>query len=215
MAIEQFSFSKTWRDREAFPTYQNDETQVREDMQVLHDELAAYVNGSVVPAVNAAASAAQAANAAAAAAQSAAEEAALGQIPDDSLTAAKLAKGGAAGWENVTSAITLTPAEPSKLEVSSYAYRYSRTLDMVFFWVKLYVTASAGESLYLNQTGYDYGAGLPSMLPVTMLGRFTGCLRMYDGRKVQIQVSSEETVSSKPTYIAGWYFCDGPETEET
>lgn len=53
MAIDQFSFSKTWRSASDFPTYEPDETQVREDMQCLHDEMADYVNNTLVPAINA------------------------------------------------------------------------------------------------------------------------------------------------------------------
>jgi hypothetical protein len=52
MSIQQFEFSKTWRDKSAFPTYQTSETQVREDLQCLHDEMADYVNNTLVPAIN-------------------------------------------------------------------------------------------------------------------------------------------------------------------
>lgn len=53
MSIQQFEFSKTWRDKSAFPTYQTSEAQVREDLQCLHDEMADYVNNTLVPAINA------------------------------------------------------------------------------------------------------------------------------------------------------------------
>lgn len=55
MAINNFQFSKLWTDSSpetGFKTFETDETQVRADMQLLFDELAAFLNTYVVPRVN-------------------------------------------------------------------------------------------------------------------------------------------------------------------
>lgn len=39
------SFSKDWTSQDDFPTIETDETQVRKDMQCLHDEVKDYING--------------------------------------------------------------------------------------------------------------------------------------------------------------------------
>lgn len=41
-------FSKTWESSEDFPTVELSEAQVRKDMQCLHDEMKAYVNGALI-----------------------------------------------------------------------------------------------------------------------------------------------------------------------
>lgn len=38
MAFESFAFTKSWRSEQDFPTYEEEEGQVREDLQCLHDE---------------------------------------------------------------------------------------------------------------------------------------------------------------------------------
>lgn len=38
MAFESFAFTKSWRNEQDFPTYEEEERQVREDLQCLHDE---------------------------------------------------------------------------------------------------------------------------------------------------------------------------------
>ena len=43
------SFTKNWENPEDYPTYEPDETQVRKDMQSLHDEVKDYINGKLIP----------------------------------------------------------------------------------------------------------------------------------------------------------------------
>ena len=38
MALSTFQYSKSWRDPEDFPTFEENEEQVRDDMQILFDE---------------------------------------------------------------------------------------------------------------------------------------------------------------------------------
>ena len=215
MAIDQFSFSKTWRDAEAFPTYQDNEAQVREDLQVLHDELAAYVNGSVVPAVNAAERTAQDTAEAVSALTTTVDETVLGQIPDGSLTAAKLSDGAAAGWEDVTDQIKLETADESDgtAEIAFASYRYSRTLGMMFLTMKLYLTCKAGGDIYIQQTGFPHAAGIPEFYPVSMLGQVSGFLRSYGsgGRHVMLHINVHEAMDHKVTYVSGWYYPEKPE----
>lgn len=45
MAFNRFEFTKNWTSAENFPTVQNEEAQVREDMQFLHDEAKDGLNG--------------------------------------------------------------------------------------------------------------------------------------------------------------------------
>jgi len=47
MAFERFSYSKSWENPADFPTYEPDENKVRADLQCLHDEAAAAINGLI------------------------------------------------------------------------------------------------------------------------------------------------------------------------
>jgi hypothetical protein len=213
MSIEQFSFSKSWRDREAFPTYEDDETQVRDDLQCLHDELAAYVNETVVPRLNADESGIQQNTQAISDLQTAVAGVTLGQIPDGSLTAAKLAPGGAAGWEDVSSAIALAAQGSSVVEVAAKRYFYSRTLGIMVLFLQLWVTAEAGDSVVLDQDGYPAALYLPSS-PLSVHRR--GCVAFlrdgYNGHDLSVWVSSQDAMSRGTVCVSGWYFCSGEES---
>lgn len=52
MTLGKLEFTKNWENPEDFPTVETDETQVRRDMQLLHDEIKNYLNSTVVPAFN-------------------------------------------------------------------------------------------------------------------------------------------------------------------
>lgn len=49
---QDFEFSKNWENRDDFPTRETLESQVRADIQLLFDELANYINDTVVSAIN-------------------------------------------------------------------------------------------------------------------------------------------------------------------
>lgn len=49
MPYPTMSFTKDWTNPEDFPTYEEDEQQVREDMQLLFDELKQYLNDTLAP----------------------------------------------------------------------------------------------------------------------------------------------------------------------
>ena len=44
MAFEPLKFTKSWENPQDFPTYEPDETQVRADLQLLHEETRLGVN---------------------------------------------------------------------------------------------------------------------------------------------------------------------------
>ena len=49
MEIKKLEFSRDWRNPTDFPTYQDDETQVRADQQALFEEVKDYVNNDLIP----------------------------------------------------------------------------------------------------------------------------------------------------------------------
>lgn len=51
-SISEFEYTKDWRDHDDFPTRETSESQVREDIQLLFDELKSYINDTVVAAIN-------------------------------------------------------------------------------------------------------------------------------------------------------------------
>lgn len=51
MEIQELQYTKDWKNVEDFPTYESNETQVREDQQLLFDEVRDYLNDVLSPAV--------------------------------------------------------------------------------------------------------------------------------------------------------------------
>lgn len=49
--FERLSFTKDWNNTSDFPTYEENETQVRADMQLLHDEVKAFINDKLIPGI--------------------------------------------------------------------------------------------------------------------------------------------------------------------
>lgn len=98
MALSTFQYSKSWRDPGDFPTFEENEEQVRDDMQILFDEARDALNRLVgeLSAANIPFSATDGVNAsdiqnAIELVQAQLSETALGQLPDASVTTAKLA----------------------------------------------------------------------------------------------------------------------------
>ena len=50
-AFPLLGFTKSWENPEDYPTIELDETQVRKDMQSLHDEVKNYINTKLIPAI--------------------------------------------------------------------------------------------------------------------------------------------------------------------
>lgn len=49
MAFKELTYGKVWTSAEDFPTFQNDEEQVRADMQYHPDVIREYINGTLLP----------------------------------------------------------------------------------------------------------------------------------------------------------------------
>ena len=98
MALSSFQYSKSWRDPEDFPTFEENEEQVRDDMQLLFDEVRDALNRLVgeLRAANIPFRPTDGVNAstvqnAIEVVQEQLSETALGQLPDGSVTTEKLA----------------------------------------------------------------------------------------------------------------------------
>lgn len=52
MAIEKLQYTKDWNNPADFPTIETDETKVRADKQVLHDEARDFINDKLIPAID-------------------------------------------------------------------------------------------------------------------------------------------------------------------
>lgn len=51
MEIDRLQYTKDWKNVEDFPTYEPNEEQVREDQQLLFDEIRDYLNDVLSPSV--------------------------------------------------------------------------------------------------------------------------------------------------------------------
>ena len=51
MEINRLQYTKDWKNVEDFPTYEPNEEQVREDQQLLFDEVRDYLNDTLSPAI--------------------------------------------------------------------------------------------------------------------------------------------------------------------
>ena len=134
--VSQFQFTRSWRSREDFPTYEDSEDQVRDDLQRLFDEVRDYLNAQLLPAVNTV-TAAEVSAGEGSTVQSALDAlradltaCVLGQIPDGSLTGAKLAPG--ALLEDVTAQMTLTEETATGNAYQSLRFYRCRALGMLF-----------------------------------------------------------------------------------
>lgn len=52
MAFEELAYTKDWKNAADFPTYESDETKVRQDMQFLYDEIKDFINSKLVNVLN-------------------------------------------------------------------------------------------------------------------------------------------------------------------
>ena len=50
-SFEKLSFTKDWNNASDFPSYEENETQVRADMQLLHDEVKNFINEKLIPGI--------------------------------------------------------------------------------------------------------------------------------------------------------------------
>lgn len=168
--VQALSFTKSWENREDFPTYEDNEERVRADMQYLFDEIRDYLNRRLLPAVNAIA-AVEVTAASGGTVQGALnalradlEQAVLGNVPDGSITPAKLAP--EAKLQDRTAAVTLTP-DPNCMEnrpEANLRFYHAPTLGLVF--VQGTVTL---QRVSLGDTGYHARYHFDTLLPDALL----------------------------------------------
>lgn len=89
MALERFAFDPPngWNDATVFPTYEENEAQVRADYQRLHDQTRNFINNKIMQAVE------TEIDALTLYVQQAIEGIVVGSLPDNSVTTSKLADG--------------------------------------------------------------------------------------------------------------------------
>ena len=115
--IGKLSFTKDWSKMNPpdFSTYEDSEEQVRADIQLLYNEIKDYLNNTIQPNVNEISAADITVSGGGnlqtklAALDAEIDNVVLGQIPDGSLTSAKLAPGTL--LSNVTSSLTITAVD--------------------------------------------------------------------------------------------------------
>lgn len=100
MSFDNFQYTKTWRSKTDFPTYEEREEKVRDDMQCLFDEIAAGLNAlaeaikaSNVPFTSTAAISATNVQAAIENVQEQLQNVSIGLLPEGSVNTATLADG--------------------------------------------------------------------------------------------------------------------------
>ena len=156
--LEKLEFSKDWTDAEDFPTYEPDESQVRADLQLLHNEAKAAINALVDKLESAefashlavSAEGMTATNLAAALAEilATAKAAQAGTIVDGTVTEAKLAK---ALVEKINSIdVTYSMNAPTANETPETGYQLGK------LWLKPEFSIANLASDYALASGADW-----------------------------------------------------------
>ena len=156
--LEKLEFSKDWTDAEDFPTYEPDESQVRADLQLLHDEAKAAINALVDKLESAefashlavSAEGMEATNLAAALAEilATAKAAQAGTIVDGTVTEAKLA---AALVKKINSIdVTYSMNAPTANETPGTGYQLGK------LWLKPEFSIANLASDYALASGADW-----------------------------------------------------------
>ena len=218
--VQNLSFTKSWLNREDFPTYEDNEDQVREDLQRLFDEIRDYLNQKLLPAVNSI-SAVEVTAASGGTVQGALNqlrtdlnEAVMGNVPDGSITPAKLSPD--ARLADVTAQVHLSP-DPGFMEnrpEERIRFFHAPALNLVF--VQGTVTLQRAGNLGFR-VRYHYDQYLPAdrycaFTAQTNFGDasvFTDFTLADDG---VIELRAENVPSGAAVVtmaVSGWYYCEG------
>ena len=156
--LEKLEFSKDWTDAEDFPTYEPDESQVRADLQLLHNEAKAAINALVDKLESAeftshlavSAEGMTATNLAAALAEilATAKAAQAGTIVDGTVTEAKLAKALAEKINSID--VTYSMNAPTANETPETGYQLGK------LWLKPEFSIANLASDYALASGADW-----------------------------------------------------------
>lgn len=163
MAIAPFAFTKVWTNPTDFPTYEADETKVREDLQKLHDETKNYINNTLLNAVD------EAIEDCLEQVSEAIEGIVVGTLPDNSLTTAKFQDGCVTLAKTDFSETTLDPTHTAKIPTSKAAADYVAAVALL--------QASAGQAngvATLDEDGQLPESQLPTVAAKVETGSYVG-----------------------------------------
>lgn len=223
--VRNLQFTKTWRDRTAFPTYSDDEEQIRADLQCLFDEIKDYVNQHLLPAVNTI-TAGEIASDGGSTVQSELDAVreglagvVLGQLPDGSLTAEKIADDCFA-WTDVLDENDVETLETyADADYTSNGLKFYHCASLQMMRVEGYVTFTPANATVPYAT-FSLPAPVPAggAIPLTagVIGnarrtdltaraeiRQGGYLDVYLGGWKQADRGSAIRV-----FVHGWYLCE-------
>lgn len=221
MAISNFEFSRRWTDSSpetGFKTFEPDEATVRADMQLLFDELAAYINTNITPRLNSDESSFSSIGDAITNILQQLVDMTQGSVADKAITANKIADGGAAGWEDITNSVDLELVTQvggvvQSLSLIDAKFRYSRTLGIVAFEFILSGEITGEKEIDLQHTAYNCDSFGGSANCMTQHGSKCGVELFYNSGHTTHSVHLWEAHTGG-IIVNGWYFCDGPGEEE-
>lgn len=153
MSIPTFDFSRHWTNPADFPTIETDETQVRADLQALHNETRDYFNATLLPQIDSEVEEMKTW------VSEAVKGAVLGELPDGSVTSEKLADAavvtekladGAVSREKLANDATLP--NPRALCVGEQRYDGSEELELSCDGLKLDSASAQALGLAENAT---------------------------------------------------------------
>lgn len=136
ISIQEFQFTKDWRNPTDFPTFQSDEEQVRADQQELHNQTRDFINSVLLQAVKKAIEENQEY------VENAVADALVGTVPDNSIGFVKLA----------CAALELLESDTEKLPTSSAVAAYIKgMIDAVISDEATGIPSSAAVIKYVEQ----------------------------------------------------------------
>ena len=159
--IGNLTFSKVWTNPDDFPTYEGSEVKVREDMQCLYDEIQLFLNGTLVPALNALIEGGYAPGAVDTAA-----------IQDGAVTLAKMAADSVGGTQLVAGSVSSTKLADGAVALAKLADLCVSTAKLVDYCVTAAKIANGavsaaklGTDIVPENVGFVVGTGDPTEDP--------------------------------------------------
>lgn len=218
--VQNFGFTKSWQNREDFPTYEDNEDQVRADLQCLFDEIRDYLNQKLLPAVNSI-SAVEVTAASGGTVQGALNRlqadlsaAVMGSVPDGSITPAKLSAD--ARLVDISAQVHLAP-DPDYME--------NRPEERLRFWhapaLKLVLVQGTVTLQRAGTLGFHVRYHYDQYLPQDRLCAFAAQTNvgsasvraefsLADDGVIDLRVEDvPDSAAAVTAAISGWYFCEG------
>ncbi len=218
--VQNLSFTKSWQNREDFPTYEDNEDQVRADLQCLFDEIRDYLNQTLLPAVNSIA-AVEVTAASGGTVQGALNQlrsdlnqAVMGNVPDGSITPAKLAAD--ARLVDVTARAHLTP-DPGFMEnrpAERIRFLHAPALGLLFVQGTITLQRAGNLGFHVR---YHYDGFLPDAVVCAFAAQAvsgdavirTDYSLAEDG-VLDLRVENvPDSAAAVTVAVSGWYVCEG------